>query len=149
MRHTYFFDSLEWTAAGTYYDEKGGAFPLTGAVRIRHDGTEWTLGGYLQVEFDPPARFTNDYQIERVNEQTLRWASYNPALGTLKGTFEVIGDAILSHYISTDGVYSGTETLLQKDERTYENVGVSFKNGERMSAWTATLRAVSSGTAAL
>lgn len=74
-------------------------------------------------------------------ETTLEWESFNPALGTLRGTFEIIGDSIISFYTSEDGAYSGTETLTQQDEATYYNVGVSFHNGKKMSSWTALLKA--------
>ena len=70
---------------------------------------------------------------------TLCWQSHNPALGTLRGMFEIVGPCIVSAYRSADGRYSGTETLRQLDADTYENVGVSFADGKRMSAWTAQL----------
>ena len=141
MQHTYFLEPLEWTAEGTYYDAQGKAFPLTGAVRVVRSDTEWSLRGYLEVAFQPPARFFNDYQIQEQSEFSLLWESFNPALGTLRGSFELFGNAIMSHYRSEDGVFSGAETLLMRDPQTYENTGVSFKNGRRLSAWTAVLRA--------
>jgi hypothetical protein len=78
--------------------------------------------------------------IETKDKSTLDWQSYNPALGTLEGKFEIIGNSIISHYKSKDGVYSGTETLIQIDEKTYYNVGVSFCNNIKMSSWTAILK---------
>lgn len=140
MRHTYFLITQNWTATGVYYDESGKTFPLRGEVSIVRDEAAWSLGGYLEVLFDAPVRFTNDYQIfSTTNQATLSWTSYNPALGALRGTFEFIGDCIVSSYRSEDGIYSGTETLMLKEDGTYFNVGVSFRAGARMSAWTATL----------
>lgn len=142
MEHTYFYRSWAWTAEGTYYDESGVAYPLCGRVEIERSETEWTLDGYLEVEMPQPVLFTNCYNIRAGEDAlTLLWESFNPALGALQGRFEVVGDSILSHYVSRDQVYSGCETLVQRDEETYYNVGLSLKNGVRMSSWTATLRA--------
>lgn len=141
MRHTYFFETMKWTAAGTYYDEAGHPFPLKGETEIVHDKSRWTLGGYLEVAFESPVRFTNTYEIQGTeDETTLSWESFNPDLGILRGRFEVIGEFLVSSYTSADGTYSGTETLLQIDEKTYRNVGVSFHNGKKMSSWTALLK---------
>ena len=142
MNHTYFFVTQNWKADGTYYDEKGNDCPLHGEVSIIHSAKQWTLTGFLEVRFTQPVRFTNDYTIKHSeNSSTLLWESYNPALGTLKGKFEIIGDSIISHYISEDGVYSGTETLVLKSPTEYYNAGVSFCRGQKMSSWTALIRA--------
>lgn len=142
MRHTYFYDSLEWAAEGTYYDEEERQFPLHGEVRIVHEEKVWSLNGFMEVCFDKPVRFTNDYEIKESERQhTLTWESQNPALGTLKGAFEIVGDSIISHYHSADGVYAGTETLVQLEATKYYNAGVSFCNGQKMSSWTAAITA--------
>ena len=144
MEHTYFYMPLTWNASGTYYDATGNRFSLKGQVTIVHEKDQWTLDGFLEVAFPQPARFTNCYSIQPGPDPlTLTWKSYNPALGTLQGALEVVGDSILSHYISQDGVYSGYETLIQYDKYTYYNVGLSMKNGKKMSSWTAILKAES------
>lgn len=140
MEHLYFLKTLNWSASGTYHDETGRTFPLNGQVRIIRDADAWTLDGYLEVLSDPPVRFTNDYRIQATDRpETLAWESRNPALGTLRGTFEFVDDAIISFYQSDDGVYSGTETLLLNADRSYFNAGASFRNGRKMSSWTARL----------
>lgn len=142
MKHTYFFESLTWVANGTYYDDKGNLFDLTGEVCINHSEDQWTLGGYMEVAFEKPVKFTNNYLITKTNDlSTLNWQSHNPALGVLKGKFEIAGNYIISFYTSEDGIYSGTETLIQVDEYTYHNVGVSLKDGKKMSSWTTLLKA--------
>jgi len=55
--------------------------------------------------------------------------SENPALGKLIGKFMIIGDTVLSSYISENGIYSGTESLFKIDESTYLNRGFAF-NGK-------------------
>ncbi len=142
MKHTYFLENMEWTADGFYYDEEEHRIPLTGQVRVVRNETEWSLDGFLEVQTDPPVRFTNRYSIRPTEKKlTLEWESFNPALGTLKGTFEFIGESIVSYYQSEDETYTGTEILTEKDEKTYYNTGVSFRNGKKMSAWTALLTA--------
>lgn len=141
MKHTYFYTTLDWRARGTYYDEEGKAAPLYGEVSTIRNENEWTLSGFMEVRTQEPMHFTNEYNIRSTKDKTtLSWTSYNPVLGNLAGTFEVIGDSILSIYQSENGMYSGTETLLWKDDFTYYNVGVAFCEGKKMSSWTATLK---------
>ena len=142
MTHTYVFCSGRWRAEGTYYDETGRSFPLTGWSEVLRTQKQWTLDGALEVQFQTPLRFTNRYQLrETTLPQSLVWESHNPALGTLTGTFEVVGSNILSQYRSPDGVYSGFEILTLQTDGSYQNTGLSLKSGRRMSAWTALLRA--------
>lgn len=142
MKHTYFYRTMGWKASGIYYDEEGAASALAGEVQVIRREDKWSLQGFMEVLTEQPTRFTNIYTIfPSSSNMTLRWESSNPKLGTLTGTFEIIGDSIISTYRSKDGVYSGTETLIQIDEKTYYNVGISFRNGERMSSWTADLTA--------
>ena len=63
MNHTYFLEPLTWVAEGTYYDDSGNTYPLCGEVKIERDAAIWTLQGYLEVQFDKPVRFTNNYTI--------------------------------------------------------------------------------------
>lgn len=92
MEHTYFFRPLHWSAAGTYYDENGTAFPLAGKVQVRRDEDGWTLSGYLEVAFPKPVRFTNDYIIRETGRAgTLAWESdesraRNPARELLRSS---------------------------------------------------------------
>lgn len=141
MTHTYFLAGRHWHASGTYYDENGRAFELSGLACVSRSESEWTLDGHMEVKLDTPVRFGNRYQIfETDSPLTYHWTSFNPTLGTLCGTFEMLGDSIISVYTSECGEYSGTETLIRVDEHTYRNAGVSFHDGTRMSAWTAVLK---------
>ena len=72
-------------------------------VQVRRTASEWTLAGTLTVRSDPPVQFSNSYRIARTETpDTLCWESYNPALGTLRGTFEIVGPCIVSIYRSTE-----------------------------------------------
>lgn len=118
MKHTYFYETLSWAADGIYYDHEGGTYPPYGEVSIIRDELHWGLDGFSEVRCQQPARFTNCYTIsESECASTLFWESFHPALGTLRGSFEITGDSIVSHYASPDGVYSGTETLVQRSSR--------------------------------
>lgn len=142
VKHTYLFRPGRWRAEGTYYDEADRALPLTGWSEVLRTQQQWTLDGALEVQLPTPLRFTNRYQLRETNfPQTLAWESYNPALGTLTGTFEVVGPNLMSQYRSSDGVYSGFEILTLQADGSYQNTGLSLKSGRRMSAWTALLRA--------
>lgn len=142
VKHTYLFRPGRWRAEGTYYDEADRALPLTGWSEVLRTQQQWTLDGALEVQLPTPLRFTNRYQLRETNfPQTLAWESYNPALGTLTGTFEVVGPNLLSQYRSSDGVYSGFEILTLQADGSYQNTGLSLKSGRRLSAWTALLRA--------
>ena len=142
VKHTYLFRPGRWRAEGTYYDEADRALPLTGWSEVLRTQQQWTLDGALEVQLPTPLRFTNRYQLRETNfPQTLAWESYNPALGPLTGTFEVVGPNLLSQYRSSDGVYSGFEILTLQADGSYQNTGLSLKSGRRMSAWTALLRA--------
>ena len=101
MEHTYFLHTVVWRASGTYYDAEGRSFLLMGEVQVRRTASEWTLAGTLTVRSDPPVQFSNSYRIARTETpDTLCWESYNPALGTLRGTFEIVGPCIVSISVS-------------------------------------------------
>lgn len=142
MHHTYFDDGSVWKASGTYYDETGAAYAVSGRSEAKCDAAGLTLDGYMEVAFpNNPTRFFNKYSIIQTDDPyTLRWESHNPALGTLSGVFELIGDCVLSFY---SGEYSGAETLTQIDEDEYDAVGAAFHNGKRLSAWSVSLKRVS------
>lgn len=138
--HTYFTPGKQWQASGVYHDDGGREYHLIGQSFVIRDGNKWTLDASMEVTLEAPVRFSNKYTIFSTDtEHTLTWTSFNPALGQLSGTFSIIGSYIISVYSSSDGAYSGSETLIQLDENTYQNVGVAFINGKRLSAWTALL----------
>lgn len=147
MEHTYLFCPGRWRAEGTYYDDMGRPFPLTGWSELVRGAGEWTLEGALEVRCSPPVCFSNRYQIRETDRpHTLAWRSFNPALGELEGTFELAGESILSRYVSRDRIYSGCEVLTLREDGSYYNAGVSMKRGRRVSAWTARLTGEERGT---
>ncbi|MEA5000680.1 MAG: hypothetical protein VB017_02195 [Endomicrobiaceae bacterium] len=145
MKHTFFLSGMKWEAEGIYYDEKENTFNLRGESNAVRTDKEWSLDGFIEVLSDKPVRFYNKYKIFETNKKnTLKWESLNPAIGILKGSFEIIGSKIISVYASEQGDYTGTETLIQKDEKTYDNAGVFFYKGQKISSWTTILKAKNS-----
>ena len=143
--HSYLFESGKWYAEGTYFDAHGQSFPLSGEVELVREEGRWILGGWMEVRTAPPLRFTNDYKIQTSSHSgTLIWESFNPALGAMRGTFELIGKYVLSSYRSEDGRYSGAETLIRTGEASYENFGAAFDGKSKMSSWIVRIKRVSS-----
>ena len=137
MKHTYVLEPGKWKAEGNYYDESGKSILVVGETEISHQKEVWTLDGFMELQLDEPIRFFNTYSIipiETENDFT-SWSSENPALGTLNGHFAIVGDTILSSYRSENEQYTGAESLLLIDPKSYKNWGVAFHNGVKLSSW--------------
>ena len=81
MEHIYLLRPGRWRAEGTYYDDAGRAFPLTGRSELIQDGPERCLEGWMEVAGPQPLRFANHYTIRETDRPcTLAWRSKNPAL---------------------------------------------------------------------
>ena len=59
MEHTYLLRPGTWRAEGTYYDETGRAFPLTGRSKLVRSEEQWRLEGELETAAPQPLRVTN------------------------------------------------------------------------------------------
>jgi len=144
MKHTYILEEGHWKAKGLYYDDAGHAIEVYGETTIKHLADEWVLDGFMELKIENPVRFYNKYSIVPVPAQkdyTL-WASENPALGKLLGKFMIVGDTILSSYISENGLYSGAESLLIIDDTKYLNRGFAFHGEKKLSSWEVTLEQI-------
>ena len=144
LRHTYIFNEGKWNAKGLYYDHEANQFEVIGETIIKHLKDEWILDGFMELKTKKPIRFFNKYSIipkQRDKDYTI-WTSVNPAIGKLNGKFMIIGDTILSSYISEDGVYSGSESLYRINENKYLNRGFAFNGEEKLSSWAVTLERV-------
>ena len=51
----------------------------------------------------------------------------------------IVDDSLISVYTSQDGLYSGSEYLLQVSEAVYKNRGFAFKDDKRISSWAVEL----------
>ena len=144
MRHTYILVEGKWKAKGVYYDQEANKLEVTGETTIEHLPDEWILDGFMELKTEEPIRFYNKYSIipKEEDKDFTVWTSVNPALGRLKGKFMIIGDTILSSYISEDGVYSGAECLYRISENKYLNRGFAFNGEEKLSSWAVILERV-------
>jgi hypothetical protein len=141
MKHTYIFEEGNWKAAGLYYDHEGNEIGVYGETTINHLQDEWVLDGFMELKIENPVRIFNKYSIIPMSDKKdhTKWTSENPALGKLIGKFMIIGDTILSSYISENGIYSGTESLFGINENKYLNRGFAFNGENKLSSWEVTL----------
>ncbi len=140
MEHTYIFSEGSWVAHGTYFGMDGKPVPLEGISRIIHSATLWRNDSTMKILQPSPVEYLNVYEIQPFHDKDwTTWRSHHPALGYLKGKFMVVGECILSGYSSENGLYSGTETLIQISPSQYRSWGMSFKSGEKLSSWMSIL----------
>jgi hypothetical protein len=140
--HTFLFREGLWEAEGEYYDEAMNRSLLRGETRITHGPDAWLNEGRMTIEMNgKTVAFENRYRIVPFGEGSdfTSWESSNPSLGTLRGHFILIGNAILSSCKSVDARYSGTEFLLQEAAGRYLNRGALFSSSGKISSWSLTL----------
>jgi hypothetical protein len=142
MRHTFLFEPAVWTATGTFWREDGEPLVASSVTEVAHRPELWLLSGAMKVLGSPPVEFVNAYRIQPAERETgtMRWASEDPTLGKLSGTYTVIGDSILSLYHGGKGGYHGAESLAQIDAGTYRVSGVLLLGERCLSSWQMLLR---------
>ncbi|MGD9488295.1 MAG: hypothetical protein AB7W47_09755 [Calditrichaceae bacterium] len=135
--HSYLFTEGKWKATGIYTDGDGISYNATGEVIVKHSTGLWMSDGIMNVKGLNDAEFQNNYKIIPFTEgkDFTTWKSINPVFGLLTGRFVVIADSILSVYGSENGIISGSESLLQINNRLYRNWGFVFKGTDKLSSW--------------
>lgn len=144
MNHSYIFAEGHWKAVGHYYDYEANQIEVFGETTIKHLEAEWVLDGFMELKLENPIRLYNKYSIAPLPDKKdyTRWTSQNPALGKLMGYFMIVGDTILSSYISENALFSGSESLIQIADTKYLNRGFAFKGDNKLSSWEVTLERV-------
>ncbi|MGC9373175.1 MAG: hypothetical protein ACP5DY_07615 [Thermovirgaceae bacterium] len=143
MGHTFLFEEGRWKAEGFFRDARGHTVLATAETCILHSWDRWVMEGFIEIEGEVPRRIENRYLVEPFDGRDITsWTSENPALGTLRGTFTIVGDSILSCYSDASGEYGGMEYLRFIDGDSYINRGALLKEGELVSSWSVTLRRV-------
>ena len=140
--HTFLFEEGLWAARGEYVDGAMNRAALEGETRVTHRPGVWLNEGRMRIDLDGrQVVIENRYRIAPFCEggDFTSWESDNPALGTLRGRFVVVGDAILSSCTSADGHYTGTEFLLRETPERYVNRGALFSPEGRISSWSVIL----------
>lgn len=141
--HSFLFAEDTWRAEGRSVLRDGTWRPASGVTTIRHDPEEWVIEGEMVVESgEGEERIENVYRVRPFSEEDgfTTWTSHNPALGELRGSFSVVGETILSVYEGSGGRGSGTECIRRLTRDVYEARGTLTEGGERISAWSLTLR---------
>lgn len=140
--HTFLFEEGLWAARGDYIDETGNRAALEGETRVTHRLGAWINEGRMRIERDGrTATIENRYRIAPFTggADFTSWETDHPALGTLRGHFIIVGNAILSSCTSADLRHTGTEFLLQEAPERYVNRGALFSAGGRISSWSVIL----------
>ncbi|MGD8570139.1 MAG: hypothetical protein PVJ39_18780 [Gammaproteobacteria bacterium] len=141
-QHTFLLSEGYWKASGTFRDEHGKEYPVSGETIIRHLDGKWVKKGVMRVVADRPINFHNDYEIEPLQDgaQQTNWTSHNPGLGPLTGTFAIDGDQLVSDYQTADQQYKGNERFIYQDDDLYQVEGALYKGGKKVSSWTVALQ---------
>jgi hypothetical protein len=140
--HTFLYEEGLWVARGEYVDEAMNRAALEGETRVTHRPGQWLNEGLMRIALaGREAVIENRYRIVPFasGADFTSWESDNPALGTLRGHFVVVGNAILSSCTSADRRYTGTEFLLQEAPERYVNRGALFSAEGRISSWSVIL----------
>lgn len=140
--HTFLFEEGLWAARGEYIDETGNRAALEGETQVTHRLGAWINEGRMRIEREGrTAIIENRYRIAPFagGADFTNWETDHPALGTLRGHFIIVGNAILSSCTSADLRYTGTEFLLQEAPERYVNRGALFSGGGRISSWSVIL----------
>lgn len=140
--HTFLFQPGEWKAEGTFVSRRGRPSPAFGRTMIVHRDTAWVSEGFMLIRSDEGEdEIRNSYWIRPFTESEgfTTWRSENPALGSLEGSFSVVGDTILSIYRSEDGSVTGTESLRRVRRDRYQVRGALVGRIGRLSSWAVTL----------
>src|SRR5256884_1771183 len=124
--HTFLFEPGVWTSTGTLWRADGEPLEAVGRTEIAHRRECWLLSGTLKVLGSPPTEFVHAYWIEPPGPKgaSMKWSFENATFGTLKGTFAVIGESILSVYGCETSGYHGSEHLGQIHADHHRSAGL-------------------------
>lgn len=141
MHHTFLLEPGDWLSSGMLWNENEEKVPIAGHANVEHREGKWLNHSTMRLLTEPPVEMKSEYEIKPVpeNKSSTTWTAVNPALGTMEGTFVVIGESILSTYRSENGEYTGSEYFLKEDDTTYQVKGVLFKDAIKVSSWDAIL----------
>lgn len=148
--HTFLFEPGVWTSTGTLWRADGEPLEAVGRTEIAHRPECWLLSGTLKVLGSPPTEFVHAYWIEPPGPEgaSMKWSFENATFGTLKGTFAVIGQSILSVYGCETSGYHGSEHLGQIDSDHYRSAGLLLLKDQIIYSWQIMLERAASAAGA-
>jgi len=141
MGHTFLFREGLWRVEGEFLDGIGHRIAVEGTAQIRHYPDKWVYEGTLRTRTAKPAEHKTLYEIQPFANGNFAtsWTSSSASLGSLRGRFLVVDDAILSAYESATGRYRGQDTIVRRDEKRYSARGALFDSAKLLSAWAVEL----------
>jgi len=142
MEHTFLLRPGLWQVEGDFVDGLGTVTGVEGTAEVRHYPDKWVYEGALRTIAATPQETRTLYEIHPFAPGTIatHWSSASATLGTLRGRFLILDDAILSVYESATGRYRGQDTLFRRSERRYSARGALFDGAKLLSAWAFELR---------
>ncbi|HEX2650764.1 MAG TPA: hypothetical protein VHN19_12610 [Burkholderiales bacterium] len=141
MGHTFLFREGLWRVEGEFLDGLGHRIAVEGTAQIRHYPDKWIYEGTLRTRVAKPAEHKTLYEIQPFADGNFAtsWTSSSASLGSLRGRFLVVDDAILSAYESATGRYRGQDTIVRREDRRYSARGALFDSAKLLSAWAVEL----------
>ncbi len=141
-KHTFLLSEGYWKASGTFRDEQGVEYPVSGETIIKHLDTKWVNKGVMRVLSERSVNFTNEYEIEpfALDSKEAHWISHNPALGHLHGTFRITDNELVSEYQSAQNNYRGNERFTYQNDDEYTVEGVLYKGKKKVSSWSVVMQ---------
>ena len=138
MEHTFLLRPGLWQVEGDFVDGLGAVTGVEGTAEVRHYPDKWVYEGTLRTITATPQETRTLYEIHPLAPGTIatHWSSASATLGTLRGRFLILDDAILSVYESATGRYRGQDTLFRRSERLYSARGALFDSAKLLSAWS-------------
>ena len=142
MEHAFLLKEGLWRSEGEFFDGAGKRVAVAGEVQFRHYPDKWVYEGALRTASNPPVEHRTVYEIVPLapGGYATAWTSKSASLGTLRGRFILVGDAILSNYESATGRYRGQDTILRRDDKHYSARGALLDGSRILSAWAVELR---------
>lgn len=139
MKHTYLLRPGIWMAEGTFTDNTGTRFPVSGISTITHEPGIWYNRAAMIIHTQPIADVECVYEISPLapGQMATTWVAETLPMGRMSGNFAIIDNTILSSAQTPQG--NNLETLRYIDDDTYENRGALFFEGQMLSTWEVTL----------
>jgi hypothetical protein len=140
--HTFLFREGLWRVEGEFLDGTGNRIAVEGTAQIRHYPDKWVYEGTLRTKTSKPAEHKTLYEIQpfAAGNFATSWTSQSASLGSLRGRFLVVDDAILSAYESATGRFRGQDTIVRRDAKSYSARGALFDSTKLLSAWAVELK---------
>ncbi len=133
--HTLFVREGRWQISGSTVDVAGNPNIVVGFLVVAHYDGKWLVEEQINES-------SNRYETEPLaaGATATEFAGTNGALGAIRGAYVFFEDVILTTYRSTDGHYTGVESVRMLDPDRYESRGALFLDDGHVSSWSFALQ---------